>query len=150
MTSTRSTMVSPTSGHHQHTRYFGQVALVECRTRPVGSTRSGDDEGGESATSRAGSTGERVVVEVDNEFPERLQNAESWKETISWRVESPRGAIFWVITAGNVTHDKKARRKTLLASQFLLLPFSQPSTTPQLSPKTRKTWPGRLVSSRSK
>ena len=36
-------------------------------------------------------------------------------------------------------------RKTLLASQFLLLPFHQPSTTPQLSPKTRKTWPGRLV-----
>ena len=85
-----------------------QVALVECRTRLVGSTRSRDNEGGESATSRAASTGERIVVEVDNKFPERFRNSESWEETISWRVESPRGAICWVITAGDVTRDKKA------------------------------------------
>ena len=81
---------------------------MEWRTRPVGNTGPGGDEEGESATLKAGSAGERVVVEIDDEFPERLRNAESWEETISWRVESPRGAICWVFTAGDVTRDKKA------------------------------------------
>ena len=81
--------------------------LVEWRTRPVGNTGPGGNEEGESATLRAGSAGERVVVEVDDEFPERFRNAESW-ETISRRVESPRGAICWVVTTSNVTRDKKA------------------------------------------
>src|SRR5271155_3594657 len=42
------------------------------------------------------------------------------------------------------------RRKTLLVSQFLLLPFHQPSTTPQLSPNTRKNWPGTLAAQRDR
>ena len=40
------------------------------------------------------------------------------------------------------------RRNTLFVSQFLLLPFHQPSTTPRLSPKTQKCWPGWLVAQR--
>ena len=36
-------------------------------------------------------------------------------------------------------------RKTLLVSQFLLLPFHQPSTTPRLSLKTQKNCPGELA-----
>ena len=81
---------------------------MEWRTRPVGNTGPGGNEEGGSATLKAGSAGKRAVVEVDDEFSERFQNAESWEETISWRVESPRGAICWVITTGDVTHDKKA------------------------------------------
>src|SRR5271168_4570968 len=42
------------------------------------------------------------------------------------------------------------RQKTLLVSQFLLLPFHQPSTTPRLSPKTLKNWPGKLVAQRDR
>ena len=74
----------------------------------MGNTGSRGDEEGGSVTLKAGSAGERVVVEVDDEFPEQFRNAESWEETISWRVESPRGTICWVVTAGDVTRDKKA------------------------------------------
>src|SRR5277367_3718577 len=42
-------------------------------------------------------------------------------------------------------------RKTLLVSQFLLLPFHQPSTTLRLSPKTwKKNWPGKLAAQRDR
>ena len=68
----------------------------------MGNTGPGGDEEGGSVTLKAGSAGERVVVEVDDEFPERFRNAESWEETISWRVESPRGTICRVVTAGDI------------------------------------------------
>ena len=83
---------------------------------------------------KAGSPGKRAVVEVDDEFPERFRNAESWEETISWRVESPRGAICWVVTAGDVTRDKKAlasAREVVDPSEDLVdFPVSAPTLPP--------------------
>ena len=106
----------------------------------MGNTGPGGDEEGGSATLKAGSAGERVVVEVDDEFPERFRNAESWEETISWRVESPRGTICQVVTAGDVTRDKKAlvsaRDVVDPSEDFVDLPTSTPAPPPAFDDTT--------------
>ena len=57
---------------------------------------------------RSGFTKDEFVVEVDNEILDLSWDVDNWEEVRSWRVNSSRGHISWVLATGNISSDKMA------------------------------------------
>lgn len=81
-----------------------------------------------------GSIGGGSLIEIDDELPESVRNADSWEEMSKRWVESSRGAISWVFTAGDISCDKSALVSicdAVDATEHLVgFPISTPSLPP--------------------
>ena len=57
---------------------------------------------------RVGLTGAGLLIEVDDEVPDRIWNADCWEETSNRWVEASGGDISRVFSAGDIARDKSA------------------------------------------
>ena len=85
---------------------------------------------------RVGLTGGGLLIEVDDEVPDRIWNADCWEETSNRWVEASGGGISRVFSAGDIARDKSALVRICevvdAAEDFVSFPISASPFPPAL------------------